>query len=126
LFAVVFPSIKSETDVVRELTEKVASIFDLPFDIDGRELRIAAKAGIAVYPNDGADADSLFRNAEATLKKAKASGERYLFYSPQINARVAEQLLMEYKLRAALEQKQFVLHFQPKVDLASRKVQGLE
>jgi diguanylate cyclase (GGDEF)-like protein/PAS domain S-box-containing protein len=125
-FAVVFPSIRSETDVVRELGERVSAVFELPFDLDGRELRIAAKAGIAVFPNDGGDVDALFRNAEATLKKAKASGERYLFYAPQINARVAEQLLTENKLRKALEQKQFVLHFQPKVDLTSRKVQGLE
>jgi diguanylate cyclase (GGDEF)-like protein/PAS domain S-box-containing protein len=125
-FAVIFHSIRSETDVVRELSERVASIFEQAFDLEGRELRIAAKAGIAVFPSDGGDASALFRNAEATLKKAKASGERYLFYAPEINARVAEQLLMEHKLRTALEQKQFVLHFQPKVDIATRAVHGVE
>lgn len=125
-FALVFPAIRSEADVVREMDEKVSAIFDLPFDIEGHELRIAAKAGIAVFPSDGGDPGALFRNAEATLKKAKASGDRYLFYAPQINARVAEQLLMENKLRKAIDQKQFVLHYQPKVDLTTRKVQGLE
>lgn len=125
-FAAVFPAIRSETDVVRELAEKVAAVFEAPFDIEGHELRIAAKAGIAVFPNDGGDVDALFRNAEATLKKAKASGERYLFYAPQINARVAERLLMENKLRKAIDQGQFVLHFQPKVDLSTRKVRGVE
>jgi diguanylate cyclase (GGDEF)-like protein len=125
-FAILFPSIRSEADVVRELAEKLSAVLEEPFDIESHELRIAAKAGIAVYPSDGTDADALFRNAEATLKKAKDSGERYLFYAPQINARVADQLLMENKLRKAIEQRQFVLHFQPKVDLGSRKVEGLE
>jgi diguanylate cyclase (GGDEF)-like protein/PAS domain S-box-containing protein len=126
LFAVLFPSIRRETDVVREMIEKVSAILDLPFLLDGHEVQIAAKAGIAVYPNDGTDPDALFRNAEATLKKAKASGDRYLFYAPEINERVAERLLMEYKLRKALKDNQFVLHFQPKVDLATGKLQGLE
>jgi diguanylate cyclase (GGDEF)-like protein/PAS domain S-box-containing protein len=125
-FAVLFPAIRNETDVVRELGERVAGIFGQPYVLGGHELRVAAKAGIAVFPNDGTDADALFRNAEATLKKAKASGERYLFYAPQINARVADQLLLEHKLRKALENREFVLHFQPKVDLATRKVEGLE
>ena len=76
--------------------------------VDGREVRIAAKAGIAVFPDDGADADALFRNAEAALKRAKETGERYLFYAPQINARVAEQVDLENRLRQAVEQRRAV------------------
>jgi EAL domain-containing protein (putative c-di-GMP-specific phosphodiesterase class I) len=70
--------------------------------------------------------DTLFRNAEAALKRAKASGERYLFYRPDMNARVAETLLLENKLRQALDREQFVLHYQPKVDLAKGTISGLE
>jgi len=94
--------------------------------IEGRELRLKVKAGIALFPEDGADAETLFRNAEAALKRAKQTGERYFFYAPQINARVTERLDLEHALRVAIEQREFVLHFQPKVDLATRQIVGLE
>jgi EAL domain-containing protein (putative c-di-GMP-specific phosphodiesterase class I) len=88
-------------------------------------LRVSAKAGIAVFPDDAADPEGLFKNAEAALKKAKASGERYLFHTQQMTERVAETLALENQLRQALERKEFVLHYQPKVDLEKRIV-GLE
>ena len=71
-----------------------------PIEVEGREIRVTAKAGIALFPDDGADADALFRNAEASLKRAKATGERFLFYAPHINARVAEQVELESRLAA--------------------------
>lgn len=79
-----------------------------------------------MFPADGADADTLFRNAEAALNKAKTSNERYLFYNQAMNARVAENLGLENQLRLALEQNQFVLHYQPKVNLVSGKLVGVE
>ena len=89
-------------------------VFAAPFQIDGREVRIAAKAGLAVFPDDGKDADALVRNAEAALKRAKETGERYLFYAPEINARVSEQVELESRLRKAVEQGELFLHYQPK------------
>jgi diguanylate cyclase (GGDEF)-like protein len=103
-----------------------AAIFTAPFEIDGREVRLSAKTGIAISPDDGADADALFRNAEAALKRAKETGERYLFYAPQINARVSEQVELEHRLRRAVERGELFLHYQPKLDLVSRRVIGLE
>jgi EAL domain-containing protein (putative c-di-GMP-specific phosphodiesterase class I) len=94
--------------------------------VDGQELRIAAKLGVAIYPADGMDAGTLYRNAEAALKRAKVSGERYLFYTPHINTRVIGRLDLENRLRKAVEQQQFVLHYQPKVDLRSSLITGLE
>ena len=91
----------------------------------GREVRLAAKAGVAVFPGDGTDADALFRNAEAALKRAKETGERYLFYAPEINARVSEQVDLEYRLRKAVEQGELFAHFQPKFDLATRALVGV-
>jgi EAL domain-containing protein (putative c-di-GMP-specific phosphodiesterase class I) len=88
--------------------------------------RIAAKVGIALFPDDGADADTLFRNAEAALKKAKASGERYLFYTQTMTAAVAGKLTLENQLRQALDKGEFVLHYQPKVNLASGKLTSAE
>src|SRR5258707_10030080 len=92
-----------------------------PFNIGDQALRMAAKAGIAIFPADSSSADALYANAEAALKQAKALSERYLFYAPEMNARIAETLTLENKLRNALEKRQFVLHYQPKVDTLTRK-----
>jgi EAL domain-containing protein (putative c-di-GMP-specific phosphodiesterase class I) len=79
-----------------------------------------------MYPNDGLDADSLFKNAEAALKNAKGSAERCLFYANSMNARVAEKLALENRLRRALDNQEFVLHYQPKIVLASGAVSACE
>ena len=81
---------------------------------------------VPAYPADGADAHALFRNAEASLNHAKDTGERCLFYTPQINAQVAEQLELERRLRKAVENGELFLHFQPKYELATRRIVGLE
>ena len=94
--------------------------------VAGTELRLSARAGIALFPSDGQDAEGLIANAEAALKKAKASAQRYLFYAPGMNGRVAERLTLETKLRKALEQDEFLLHYQPKVELKTGRVVGLE
>ena len=125
-FAVLFPAIREAADVARTLAVTMSELFAAPFIIGGRELRLAARAGIAVYPEDANHADTLFRNAEASVKRAKATGERYLFYAPHINAQVAEQVELEGKLRKAIERQEFVLHYQPKVDLATRRIVGAE
>lgn len=100
--------------------------FDAPFALGGTELRMAAKAGVALYPMDGADAETLLRNAEAAVNKAKASADSLLFYMSEMNTRVAEALGMEGRLREALERGQFVLHYQPKRCLASGALAGAE
>jgi EAL domain-containing protein (putative c-di-GMP-specific phosphodiesterase class I) len=84
------------------------------------------KAGVALYPGDGRDVGTLCTNAEAALKNAKRRGERFLFYAPQMNARVAERLTLENQLRVAMQEEQFILHYQPKIDLATGGLSGLE
>ena len=126
VFAIMIPALHGAENVATVLREHAARILNDPFTVDGREFRLQVKAGIAVFPEDGGDADTLFRNAEAALKRAKQTGERYLFYAPQINARVAERLELEHALRTAIEQRQFVLYYQPKVELATRRIVGLE
>ncbi|PJI97464.1 PAS domain S-box-containing protein/diguanylate cyclase (GGDEF)-like protein [Acidovorax sp. 69] len=100
--------------------------FDAPFALGGTELRMAAKAGVALYPMDGHDAETLLRNAEAAVNKAKASADSLLFYTSEMNTRVAEALSLEGRLREALAQGQFVLHYQPKLHLASGTIAGAE
>jgi len=125
-FALVLTNIREVADVVRFLENQVATALSTVFRLEGQFLRISVRTGIAVFPADGKDADTLFRNAEAALKKAKLSGDKYLFYTPALNARAAEKLTLENKLRRALEQEQLVLHYQPKVDLKSNQIVGLE
>ncbi len=84
------------------------------------------RIGVAVSPGDGSDADTLYKNAESALLRAKEVREPYLFYAPEMNARVTETLNIENKLRKAVEQQQFVLHYQPKFDSKSRSIVGME
>jgi diguanylate cyclase (GGDEF)-like protein/PAS domain S-box-containing protein len=127
-FGAVVRGIRDAEAVVRIVEDQVLDCFREPYLLDDRELRVGAKAGVALYPADGGDADTLFRNAEAALKRARDSGDRYLFYAAEMNARAAQVLSLETRLRVAVEQRQFVLHYQPKVGLGSGKdrVCGLE
>jgi len=126
LFALIVHDISGAEEVARRLEAAQLQLFGTPFTVDGHEVRLTGKIGVAVYPEDGADADALFRNAEASLKRAKETGERYLFYAPEINARVAEQVELEHRLRKAVEHGELFLHFQPKLELATRRIVGVE
>jgi EAL domain-containing protein (putative c-di-GMP-specific phosphodiesterase class I) len=97
-----------------------------PFRLGDDDLRIALRIGIALYPADGPDTDSLVKNAEAALKEAKRTGHSYQFYARQMNARVAEHLKLENELRRAILDHQFVLYYQPRFSLADGSIAGLE
>jgi diguanylate cyclase (GGDEF)-like protein len=113
-------------EVAHLLGRTLGSVSGAPFLVDGNELHIAPRAGIALHPADGVGADELLKNAEAALKNAKTTGQRYQFYAPQMNARVAGQLKLENELRRAVQEEQFVLYYQPRLELSSRKICGLE
>ena len=125
-FAAVLPDVMEEGDVARFVEKSVKGFLDHPFRLDDAVFRIAARVGVALFPDDGADADTLFKHAEAALKKAKASGERYLFYTQTMTETVAGKLTLENQLRQALDKGEFVLHYQAKVNLVSGKLTGAE
>jgi diguanylate cyclase (GGDEF)-like protein len=125
-FAVVLPKVMYEANVARVLEKTIAAFMKHEFSLNDAVYRMAAKIGVAVFPDDGADADTLFNNAEAALKKAKASRDRYLFYAQQMTETVALSLGIENRLRRALEREEFVLHYQPKVNIVSGKLTGAE
>jgi diguanylate cyclase (GGDEF)-like protein/PAS domain S-box-containing protein len=124
-FAVVVPNLQGPA-MTRWIDDLIVDSFAEPLVIDDIELRTSVKIGIALYPADAQTAETLFVNAEAALKRAKDAADRYLFYSPEMNARVAQRLHLESRLRKAVSQKRFVLHYQTKVDLATRRIRGLE
>jgi len=125
-FGVVLPGIKHARDVMRLLKKTMLAFLSHPFQLNEAVFRIAAKVGAAVCPDDATDADTLFRNAESALKKAKTSGDKFLFYSQNMSVSVVGRLTLENQLRQALERQQFVLFFQPKMNLLSGKVTGAE
>jgi diguanylate cyclase (GGDEF)-like protein/PAS domain S-box-containing protein len=125
-FAVVLPELTQGEDV-RQLVETAMDDFlDHPFRLNDAVFRIAAKAGIALFPDHGPNAQTLFKNAEAALKSAKATGERCLSYTQKMSTSVAGKLTLENKLRRALDNEEFVLYYQPKVNLLSGKLAGAE
>jgi diguanylate cyclase (GGDEF)-like protein/PAS domain S-box-containing protein len=125
-FAIAIPALRQDTEAGAILQERILSTLAKPFVVDANEIRVSARAGIAVYPSDGTDAETLLKNAEAALKEAKASGVRYLFYSPQLNARVADDLALEQQLLAAFERGEFVVFYQPKIAAQSGALIGVE
>jgi EAL domain-containing protein (putative c-di-GMP-specific phosphodiesterase class I) len=125
-FAVVLPEVRYDGDVVHRVEQTTTALLQHPFRLNDSVYRIAVKVGVALYPEDGGDADTLFKNAEAALKKAKVSGDRYLFYAQRMSDTSVGSLGLENRLREALEKHQFVLHYQPKVNIASGKLTGTE
>ncbi|MDR3388168.1 MAG: EAL domain-containing protein [Rudaea sp.] len=125
-FAIVVPNVTSEEGLAHRIQLRLGEIFDQPFLVGDSELRVFVKIGIAMFPDDGADAETLFKNAEAALQNAKAMGNRYLFYEQRMNERVAEKLALENQLRGAIENHEFVLYYQPKIELKSGRIAGLE
>src|SRR5260221_2726809 len=126
MYGLVLRGARTVAEGNRALEAIVAACFTELFVSGGEELRIACRVGVAIYPNDGADADALLRNAEAAMRRSKGAEDRIVFYAPEMNARVAEALAIENKLRRAIERREFVLHYQPKIGLATGRITGLE
>ena len=125
-FALVFPGIQQTEDMTRRVEAMINRVFGSPFMVNGTELRVSAKIGVAIHPDDGINAETIFRNAEAALRKAQRSGDRYLFFTPRMSERSAEKLSLENELRRALERREFVLHYQPVVSLSPWQIKSVE
>jgi diguanylate cyclase (GGDEF)-like protein/PAS domain S-box-containing protein len=125
-FGIVVPGFKNVRDVMRLLKKTMLTFLSHPFQLNDAVFRISAKVGVAVCPDNGTDADTLFRNAESALKKAKLSGDKYLSYAQNMTVSVAGRLTLETQLRLALERKEFALFYQPKMNLVSGEITGAE
>lgn len=125
-FAVLLPQLESESMLASFVEHELLAALQAGLSIEGVEVSVSARVGIAVFPSDAESAAALLSNAEAAAKKAKASGQTYVFYTPSMNARVAEKLELETKLRRARERDEFVLYYQPKISLQNGRVVGLE
>ncbi len=125
-FGVVLTELAQSQDATI-VANKILQALARPFHVKGHELFVTASIGVASYPADSESADELVRNADAALFQAKLLGRNnHQYYTAEMNARALEKLQMESALRQALERQEFLLHFQPKIEVASGKMTGVE
>jgi diguanylate cyclase (GGDEF)-like protein len=116
-FVVLLNDQSSEEVIVRAM-QRIIQEISLPMQVDGHELSLTCSAGISLHPQDGTDVDTLLRNADAAMYRAKDHGRNnFQFYTSEMNERISERVVLENALRRALERDEFRLHFQQKVDL---------
>jgi diguanylate cyclase (GGDEF)-like protein/PAS domain S-box-containing protein len=115
-----------ESDIYR-VVHRVMTAIAQPFAIGVREFKVTCSVGIATFPDDGADADTLLRNADAAMYEAKGLGRNtFRLYSPEMNSHIGERLTLEAELWRALERDELLLHYQPKVHLPTGRIVGVE
>jgi len=109
------------------VAQRVIVAISQPFAIEQREFKVTCSIGIASFPQDGTDADTLLRNADTAMYRAKDLGRNtFQLYSSEMNANLDERLTLETDLWNALERNEFALYYQPKIDLSTRQIVGLE
>jgi diguanylate cyclase (GGDEF)-like protein len=125
-FTLLLPGVSRAEDAPK-VAEKVLETLRQPIPIDGRELYVTGSVGISLYPDDGGDPETLVRNADAAMYRAKDRGrDTYQLYAPAMNATAVERLALESSLRKALAQGALRLHYQPLLDLTTGGVYGVE
>jgi diguanylate cyclase (GGDEF)-like protein len=128
-FAALLPNLHNlkKADTADSVARRVLAAFATPFRIEGHELFVTASVGLAVSPSDGQDSDALMKHAEMAMYQAKKRGRNsHAFFSGEMNAHALERLTLENQLRRAVERDEFVLYYQPKVDVANRRITGAE
>lgn len=112
---------------ISSLLNRILDATSKPFSLDKHELFVTCSIGVSFYPRDGRDATALLRNADAAMYQAKARGRNnFRFYAAEMNAKVAGRLSLASGLRRALDRNEFLLHYQPQIDLYSGRITGAE
>jgi diguanylate cyclase (GGDEF)-like protein len=125
-FVILLKHVEHLEDVER-IARKVMDVLGTPIHIEGQELRISSSIGISVHPLHGDNSTRLIANADAAMYHVKKSGRcNYVFFSPEMGTFFPKRLALETELRAALENDEFVLHYQPKVDMRTARIVGME
>lgn len=124
---VIILSVVSDEDGISSAASKILAIISEPFVIEERELYLTASIGVAVYPTDGADVQSLLKHADLAMYQAKdMDRNNFQFFSSDLNVKVMERMVLESSLRRALERDEFQLLYQPQVDVITGSVVGFE
>jgi len=125
-FTILLPNIRKPEDIAK-VSQRILEELSKPFLISSHELNITGSLGIAMYPNDGADVDSLLQNADTAMYHAKVKGRNnFQFFDESMNLHIKERLLIENRIRKALEEKEFRLHYLPRYEMKSGRILGVE
>jgi len=125
-FLLIFEEVGSEHEVA-EIAEKVLRAFDAPFFIYDQEVEISPSIGVTMFPDDGETPGELIKNADMAMYQSKANGKNsYFLFTKEMNARVFKRIQLESDMRQALKDQEFTVFFQPKVQLGSGAVEGVE
>jgi diguanylate cyclase (GGDEF)-like protein len=125
-FVVLLAEISTPT-AAGSVAQKLLDALALPMDIEGQQQSVSGSIGISIYPEDGTTLRELMSNADSAMYHAKKVGRgNHQFFAPEMNAAAGARLQLEQALRLALERKEFELHYQPKVDVASGEVMAME
>lgn len=126
-FVLVLVEQADPTDSVTPVLHKIREAIAEPIHIEGQTLEVTSSMGLASYPEDGTDSETLLMNADAAMYQAKAAGRNnYQFYTAEMNTRIHARLAMQEGIRHALERNEFFLEYQPQVDLQSGRIVGAE
>ncbi|WP_333876012.1 putative bifunctional diguanylate cyclase/phosphodiesterase [Methylobacter sp.] len=125
-FVLLLTSLHKIEDIAQSMQRILAAV-TTPWLIEGRDFVVSCSIGIAIYPDDGADPNTLLKNADSAMYKAKQSGRNnFQFYTNELNKVLTERMDIEYRLRHAIENEEFLLYYQPKMDFATGKMCGVE
>ncbi len=125
-FAVIVVMPEKQQGVV-QVANKIREVLSMPFDLDGNVVTLTASIGITIYPDDGSDTQTLIKYADTAMYRAKQAGrDTYRFFTAQMNVDAQARLDLEIALRMAVDRNEFLLHYQPKVDLRSGRIVAVE
>ncbi len=125
-FTLLIPSLVEAEDAAK-VAQKTLETIKIPFSIQDHDLFVSASIGISIFPADGTDAETLLKNADTAMYRAKEQGrDTYQLYAAAMNERALERMALENMLRRALENHELILHYQPLVDLATQSIYGAE
>jgi diguanylate cyclase (GGDEF)-like protein/PAS domain S-box-containing protein len=125
-FLVLMPRIGSPSSVPA-IAERILEAMRRPYHVDGRDLFVTASIGISLFPDDGDDVQTLLSSADTAMNRVKREGrDAFMLYRPDMNARARERMKLESALRRALERTEFLLVYQPQIDLLTGRIVGVE
>ena len=126
-FVVLLLDQPKSVDIISETVQKLRAAIARPVNVDGHDLRVTSSIGIANYPNDGMDVDVLLANADAAMYRAKEIGrDNFQYYTPALNTKAHEKFVLQEELRNAVANSEFILIYQPQVDLRSGRIFAVE
>jgi diguanylate cyclase (GGDEF)-like protein len=125
-FAMVLEQVSDQEEALSQLQQYTHTPFERPYRIKGCDIPVTVRSGLACGAADSADAESLMQNAEAALRQAKAAGEHYHHHRRDLSSRLSARLALEHRLRSALDNEQYRLFYQPKINIATGQLEGAE